>query len=256
MCDNSVCLQLGSAMKLPRSGNIIKRLMNPLSRNTKSRELNYGNPNPKYSEKILTVAFWDIKNFSVLCNILKSHPSLLVSFLREFLEMSRYIICKHDGTLDKFLGDGAMGIFGFRGQTKSSTTNAAICAVVSALQLRDAFNSRQSVWMKLWNGHVTDRISIGLKCGINTGYATTFDDNESVHRTQFTAVGNTVNIARRLTDICGSSQIIISGGTESKIRSQFEISRIGIVTDLKNIQGSYEIFNVVRIKQVETTAKF
>jgi adenylate cyclase len=179
--------------------------------------------------------------------------SIIACFIFEVLEMSRCIICKHDGTLDKFLGDGAMGIFGFRGQTKNSTTNAAICAVVSALQLRDAFNSGQSVWMKLWNG--TDRISIGLKCGINTGYSTTFDDNEFVHRTQFTAVGNTVNIARRLTDICGSSQIIISGGTESKIRSQFEISRIGIVTDLKNIKGSYEIFNVDRIKQVETTAK-
>jgi hypothetical protein len=81
-------------MKLSRSGNIIKRLMNPLSRNTKSLELNYGNPNPKYAEKILSVAFWDFKNFSVLCNILKSHPSLLVSFLREFLEMSRYIISR------------------------------------------------------------------------------------------------------------------------------------------------------------------
>lgn len=150
MCDNSVC-----ALKIPRSVNIIKRLMNPLSGNNKSLELNYENPNPKYAEKILTVAFWDIKNFSVLCNILKSHPSLLVSFLREFLEMSRYIICKHDGTLDKFLVDGAMGLFGFRGQTKNSTTNAAICAVVSALQLRDAFNSRQSDWMILWNGHVT-----------------------------------------------------------------------------------------------------
>ena len=257
MCDNPVCLQLGSALKIPPSRNIIKRLVNPLSRNNKSLELNYRNPNPKYAEKILTVVFWDIKNFSILCNILKSHPSLLVSFLREFLEMARYVIYKHDGRLDKFLGDGAMALFGFHGQTKNSTTNAAICAVVSALQLRDAFNSRQSDWITLWNGYVPDRISIGLKCGINTGYAATFDHIESVHRTQFTVVGNTVNIARRLTDICDSSQIIISGGIESKIRNQFEISRVGIVTDLKNIQGSYEIFNVHnRIKQVKATPKF
>ncbi len=257
MCENPFCLLLGSALKIPRSRNIIKRLINSLSRNNKSLELNYRNPNPKCAEKILTVVFWDIQNFSILCDILKSHPSLLVSFLREFLQMTRYIIWKHDGTLDKFLGDGAMALFGFRGQTKNSTTNAAICAIVSALQLRDAFNSRQSDWMTLWNVHVPNRIDIGLKCGINTGYATTFDDIESVHRTQFTAVGNTVNIASRLTDICGSSQIIISGGTESKIRNEFEISRIGTVTDLKNIQGSYEIFNVLnRRKQVKTTPKF
>ncbi len=55
--------------------------MNPLSGNNKSLELNYENPNPKYAEKILTVAFWDIKNFSVLCNILIA--SIIACFIFE-----------------------------------------------------------------------------------------------------------------------------------------------------------------------------
>ena len=91
--------------------------------------------------------------------------------------------------------------------------------------------------------HVPQKISIGLKCGINTGYATV-DNIGTKKRAQFTAIGNTINIASRLKDISDSDQIIVSACTKLKIANQFELRRLGVVSNLKNISGSFEIFNV------------
>ena len=75
-------------------------------------------------EKLLTVVFWDIKNFSSLCDILKTHSMLLVPFLREFFELARDIICEHNGILDKFLGDRVMALFGFQNKDNNYTNDA------------------------------------------------------------------------------------------------------------------------------------
>src|SRR5437588_2453494 len=75
-------------------------------------------------KKLLTVVFWDIKNFSSLCDILKTHSTLLVLFLREFLELARNIICERSGILDKFLGDGVMAVFEFQSNDNNYTNDA------------------------------------------------------------------------------------------------------------------------------------
>ena len=64
--------------------------------------------------KILTVVFWDISGFSVLCERLQFHQELVVAFLREFFSEAAVIIQKYEGVLDKFIGDGIMAFFGFK----------------------------------------------------------------------------------------------------------------------------------------------
>ena len=76
------------------------------------------------TERLLTVVFWDIKNFSSLCDILKTHTTLLVPFLRDFLELARNIICERSGILDKFLGDGVMAVFEFQSNDNNYTNDA------------------------------------------------------------------------------------------------------------------------------------
>jgi plastocyanin len=58
--------------------------------------------------KILTIVFWDISGFSILCEKLKSHKELIVEFLKEYFSEAAVIIRKHRGVLDKFMGDGIM----------------------------------------------------------------------------------------------------------------------------------------------------
>jgi adenylate cyclase len=246
MSKNSNDLQVEQLLKLSRLINKSRpRITNPDLHKSIIEGL-YKKGDLTTTEKLLTVVFWDIKNFSSLCDILKTHSTLLVPFLREFFELARNIICERSGVLDKFLGDRVMALFGFQSKDKNYT-NDAICAVHAAVELREGFKELESKWVNIWKKHVPQKISIGIKCGINTGF-TTVDNIGTKKRVQYTAIGNTVNIASRLTDISDSDQIIISPSTKLKIANQFELRRLGLVSNLKNISGSFEIFNVIKKK--------
>ena len=124
MSKNSNDLQVEHLLKLSR---LINRLKSPRITNTDLHEtviedLKKGDLTA--TEQLLTVVFWDIKNFSSLCDILKTHTTLLVPFLREFLELARNIICERSGILDKFLGDGVMALFEFQSNDNNYTNDA------------------------------------------------------------------------------------------------------------------------------------
>lgn len=248
MSKNRDDFQLRYLVKLAR---IIKKIKRPEitypSSFAKISEHHYRKIDFTRTESLLTVVFWDIKNFSSLCDVLKTNSTLLVLFLREFFELARNIIYARGGVIDKFLGDRVMAIFGFQNKDHDSSHDA-VCAVYAAIELREGFKDLESKWVQEWKKHVTQDISLGLKCGINTGYAT-LDNLGSKKRVHFTAIGNTVNIASRLADISDSGQIIVSATTRSKIEYQFELRSIGIVNNLKNISGSFEIFNVIKKKK-------
>jgi adenylate cyclase len=162
--------------------------------------------------------------------------------------MARKIIFEYGGVLDKYMGDGVMGLFGFESKAGESTGDA-ICAVAADLELKELFKDLQAKWIRIWEKHVPHTITIGLKCGINTGDAI-IGNIGTKRRTQFTALGSTVNLASRLTDICNSGQIIVSATTKSKISNQFELESLGIVTELRNIYGPFEIFSVIKKKKI------
>ena len=88
--------------------------------------------------KILTIVFWDISGFSILCESLQFHQELVVAFLREFFSEAATIIHKYDGVLDKFMSDGIMTFFGFRDEyADDNGKQGAICAVNASIELRD-----------------------------------------------------------------------------------------------------------------------
>src|SRR5207248_4652325 len=104
-------------------------------------------------EWYLTVVFWDIKNFSSLCDILKTHSALLVPFLREFFEIANQIICQEGSILNEFLGDGLMAIFGMQSRDRNCADDA-ICAVQAAIELRKRFNCLETKWVNIWSQYV------------------------------------------------------------------------------------------------------
>ena len=64
------------------------------------------NPNAVLLQnKVLTIVFWDISGFSVLCEKLIDHPELVAEFLREYLGDGTKIIHEYGGIVDKFIGD-------------------------------------------------------------------------------------------------------------------------------------------------------
>jgi class 3 adenylate cyclase len=100
-------------------------------------------------------------------------------------------------------------------------------------------------WKKIWQGYTPYQINIGLKCGINTGCAAVGNIGAKEY-SYFTAFGINVNLANRLASLATNNEILVSVTTKSNIFEKFELLERGIVDDLRNIPGSFEVFSVIR----------
>jgi adenylate cyclase len=196
-------------------------------------------------DKIITIVFWDIQGFSALCRGLELTPGLLTLFLKEFFEAATHVIVEQGGVVDKFLGDGVMALFGTDSNVDHGVSSSAICAVSAALKFREQFEIMELRWKKIWQGYTPYQINIGLKCGINTGCAAVGNIGAKEY-SYFTAFGINVNLANRLASLATNNEILVSVTTKSNIFEKFELLERGIVDDLKNIPGSFEVFSVIR----------
>ena len=202
-------------------------------------------------QKIVTIVFWDIQGFSVLCYSLETSPVLLTLFLKDFYDAATQIIIKHGGIVDKFLGDGVMALFGAQSNLHRITGNSASCAIKAALELREQFIILRQKWLEVWQRYIPYQIDIGLKCGINTGNASVGTLGIKQYD-YFTAFGINVNLTKRLADLSADNEIVISLTTKFKVYEEFELRRRGAISTLKNIPGSFEAFYVIGKKERPT----
>jgi class 3 adenylate cyclase len=196
------------------------------------------------SRKTLTIVFWDIREFSRLCETLKAHPDLIAGFLRDYCETAAKVIFAHNGVLDKFIGDGVMALFGVLNHKADEGKADAHAAVRAAIELRSDFAKVLGKWMQKWQMYVPDKIEIGLGCGIHTG-ETLAGNVGTDFRDQFTALGPHVNFAARLEALSKAGQILISQPTEIRVRdANLKISKISEISDVKNIPGTFSFYSV------------
>lgn len=193
--------------------------------------------------RILTIAFWDIRGFSRLCEILKAHPDLIAGFLKDYCETAAKVIFAHDGVLDKFIGDGVMALFGVLNHKDDNGEMDAAAAVRAAVKLKPAFDKVVNKWMEKWQLYVPDKIEIGLGCGIHTG-ETLVGNVGTDFRDQFTALGPHVNFASRIESRSEPGQILISQSTKTRIKKSFKVSKVGEISDVKNIPGTFILYQV------------
>lgn len=195
-----------------------------------------GKPNSDIlKNKVLTIVFWDISGFSKLCVKFTNQPHLIVGFLQEFFNQANNTIHKYAGILDKFLGDGIMGIFGYTDDIYESNENlvSSIDAINCAIELNRSFEEIKNKWIGIWRDQF-DLITgdIHLKCAIHRG--NTLVGKIITHdRDQFTALGSTVNLTSRLVDKADSNQIIISSELKDKLDNIFRFKKITINSDNK-----------------------
>jgi class 3 adenylate cyclase len=195
------------------------------------------------SQRVITICFWDIRGFSLLCESLKAHPTLVAGFLGDYCEVGARTIFKYGGVLDKFIGDGIMGLFGVINHKEDSGRADAIAAVNAAIELRSEFNNITKKWIKQWKLYTPQKIEIGLGCGIHTGEALVGNVGTDF-RDQFTALGPHVNFASRIQGIAAIGQILISQSTETRVKPEIEVTLDREITDIKNIPGRFNIFAV------------
>lgn len=195
------------------------------------------------ANRTVTIVFWDIRGFSLLCEILKAYPTLIAGFLKEYFETASGIIFKHNGVLDKFMGDGIMAIFGALNGKDKDGKQDAIAAVGAALDLKREFQGIYENWLKEWTLYTPHAIDIGLGCGIHTGEALVGNLGTDI-RDHFTAVGAHVNFAQRIESSSIKNQIRISNSTRARIDGHFKVQLIEELSHIKNIPGTFEIFEI------------
>jgi class 3 adenylate cyclase len=194
--------------------------------------------------QIVTICFWDIRGFSKLSESLGHHPTLVSDFLREYLDAAATAIFQHDGVLDKFMGDGVLGLFGALDAPADEGVSDAEHAVAAAESLRSSFRELLDNWLIRWAMYTPQVIDVGLGCGIHTGEVLVGNVGSGA-RDQFTVLGPHVNFAKRLEGRAGKGEILISAPTEARVRGKVETADAGILEGVKNIPGEFQIFSVV-----------
>jgi len=133
----------------------------------------------------ITVLFSDVRGFTSISE--KIGPEEVVSFLSEYFAQITEIVFKHGGTVDKFIGDGMMAVFG----APKSYGDDALRAVKTGLEMIEMVETLDPKWAKLMGR----ALKIGV--GINSGDAVVGSIGSEL-RSDFTAIGDVVNLASRL----------------------------------------------------------
>ncbi|MGQ0793604.1 MAG: CHASE2 domain-containing protein [Deltaproteobacteria bacterium] len=152
--------------------------------------------------KTVSILFSDIRGFTTLSE--KLSPEMLVSLLNEYLSPMTKIVLDERGTLDKYIGDAVMAIFG--APVDLPDHQKRICA--AALRMIERLKELNPAWEKMGFP------SIAIGVGINTGEAIVGNMGADI-RFQYTAIGDTVNLASRLEGLNKyyDTQIIVSKTT-------------------------------------------
>ena len=150
----------------------------------------------------VTVLFADIRGFTRLSE--HAPPERVVQLLNRYFTAMSEIVLKHGGTVDKFIGDGLMALFG----APHVTPDDAAGAISAAVEMQDAM---QRISADLAADSLGE-VSIGI--GLHTGEATVGYIG-SERRSEYTAIGDTVNVASRLESHAKTGEILLSEETRN-----------------------------------------
>jgi adenylate cyclase len=171
-------------------------------------EIRLGGVNQK-----VTVLFADIRGFTSLSERLE--PQRVVEVLNDYFTRVTDIIFDHGGTLDKYLGDGVMAVFGAP-ISKGNDPERAVQAAIEIQNLVETLNRDAPA-----RGFPEFLVGIG----VNTGIATAGNIG-SPRRIDYTVVGDPVNVAARLMANAAGGQILITAATGAELGPTFKLSSL------------------------------
>ncbi|MFB3813932.1 MAG: adenylate/guanylate cyclase domain-containing protein [Terriglobales bacterium] len=170
------------------------------------QEIRLGGVNQKIS-----VLFADIRGFTSLSE--QMEPQRIVEVLNDYFTRVTDIIFDHGGTLDKYLGDGVMAVFGAP-ISKGNDAENAVRTAVEIQRLVETLNRDAPV-----RGFPQFQVGIG----VNTGIATAGNIG-SPKRIDYTVVGDAVNVAARLMANATGGQILITAATANDLGAAFRLT--------------------------------
>lgn len=150
----------------------------------------------------VTVLFSDISGFTALSSGRKS--SEIVALLHRYFPVMAEIVFRHEGTLEKYIGDALMAIWG----VPHAKPDDADRALAAALEMQEA--------MVGLNAARGDEPELAIHIGLNSG-PVTFGNIGSHDYVQFAAIGDTTNVASRVCNLASAGEVVLSEATRSRL---------------------------------------
>ena len=180
----------------------------------------------------VTIVFGDLRGFTAFAEI--AEPEEVMAVMREYHATLGSLIHEFEGTLERFLGDGIMVIFG----DPIPCPDPCERAVQMAVAMRGRLSELSSKWRR-------ERHELGFGVGIAYGYATLgaigFDG-----RSEYTAIGTVVNLAARLCAEARDGQILIDSKVRAALDRRATAEPVGELT-LKGLRRPIAAYNVIEM---------
>src|SRR6185436_10197350 len=182
------------------------------------------------SSQTITILFADIRGFTRISE--HAPAEKIVGLLNRYFSAMTEIIFAHGGTLDKYLGDGLMALFGAPTATPDDASNALNAAVAMQRRLLGI------------NRELRDEglAEIGVGMGLHTGEAIVGYIG-SDRRSEYTAIGDTVNTSSRLESNARGGEILLSDATAKAAHSRYKLKPREPIT-VKNRQQPVNLWEV------------
>jgi len=196
-----------SALNAQRSalgGEIVDLMIAPLQQ--KLQALRQSAPGPIGERKLVTIMFADISGFTAMSETLD--PEQVRRMMNGCFDALVPCIHRYGGTIDKFIGDAVMALFGAPVAQENHAESAAR-ASLEMLNVLAQFNQAEGT-------------SLGIHIGINTGLVVAGGIG-SQDQQQYSVMGDAVNLAARLEDASESGEILLGAGTYRLVAPLFDV---------------------------------
>jgi adenylate cyclase len=192
----------------------------------------------------MTVLFSDIRGFTSVTE--KGDPEALVAQLNEYFSRMVAIVFRHQGTVDKFVGDMVMALFSAPMDDPAHANHAVAAAVEMVSELREL--NRQ------WAAKGMAQLDIGV--GVNSGDMIAGNIGSSSIMS-YTVIGDNVNLGSRLESLNKEykTRIIISDATRARLTTPYDVHPLGdvVVKGKSKAVAIYEIKVPAPLIEVQTT---
>ncbi|MEM7691124.1 MAG: adenylate/guanylate cyclase domain-containing protein [Pseudomonadota bacterium] len=161
----------------------------------------------------VTVLMSDIRGFTTLSEQLP--PDRVVSMLNRYLGAMSDIILKFDGTIDEFLGDAILAVFGAPKRHGDDPDRAARCAL-----------TMQAAMHEINEANVRDKLPV-LEMGIALNTGTVIAGNiGSERRSKYGFVGHAMNVTSRIEDVTAGGEVLIADSTRKKLGASYRLGEV------------------------------
>ena len=180
------------------------------------------------SKRKIAMLFSDIRNFTTKCEELE--PEQLVAYLNEYFTQMVDVIFNHNGTVNKFVGDMIVAMFG----APSEISDREYCAIAAAINMQQRIKNLPIAWIR-------DNFITGI--GISSGEVIVGNIGSPQHM-DYTAIGDEMNIASRLQGIAKGGQILVTRSVYEATQASFQFREFGTLP-VKGKKNLVEVFEVI-----------